>query len=83
MTKFTERMLRALNGDTLFSMGMSGLILSVISVVFFLHDSWQGLPIIVDAALFFTGVFILIVSVLFDAIYGNAHLEGESEDFAV
>ena len=72
MRRFTERILRALNGDTLFSMGMSGLILSVISVVFFLHDSWQGLPIIVDAALLFIGVFILIVSVLFDAVYGKA-----------
>jgi hypothetical protein len=83
LRRFTERILRALNGNTLFSIGMSGLILSVISVVFFLHDSWRGLPIIVDAALFFAGVLILIVSVLFDAAYRKAHLERDSEDFAV
>jgi hypothetical protein len=83
LRRFTKRILCAFNRDTLFSLGMSGLVLSVIGVVFFIHDFWHGSPTIVDITLFFTGVFILIVSALFDAVYDKAHLEGDSEDFAV
>jgi cytochrome b subunit of formate dehydrogenase len=81
LTKFTERALQTIGEDVFFSIGVSGLMLSVIEIVFLVHDSWQGLPITVNLFLFFIGVLILIASVLFDAFYDKAYSEGNLEDF--
>lgn len=67
--------------ESFFAIGISGIVICILSICFFINDSLRGRSTFIAAILFFVGLGTLIISVLFDAFYRKVPVEkGVAED---
>ena len=65
--------------ETFFTLGLSGTGLSIISVIFLIHNLNRGLSVMADAVLFLLGTSMLIIGGFFYATYEKASIVENSE----